>query len=209
MNNPNKRIPRWSAMFNRRNKRRNFMNDFFSDFSDYFDDFFSFPEWDTSLFDWMNSKEVQEKLKKEGKVYWGMESYVGPETNYKPKTRFWGNIEPPKSLGLKGKSHLPRLFGSGKEMDIREPYVDVMDEHDHIKIIAEMPGIKKDDIKLKATKTGDIHITAKGDNYKYEKDLQLDVEIDPNTIKANYNNGVLEIQIKKAKLEEEFDVKVE
>jgi HSP20 family protein len=78
----------------------------------------------------------------------------------------------------------------------REPLVDVFDEKDHVAVIAELPGIQ-----LKAIHTeiqGDIlTLSAANGGHKYYKEVVLPENIDANTVKTKYRNGVLEIRINK------------
>jgi len=78
----------------------------------------------------------------------------------------------------------------------REPMTDVFDEKDEIIIIAEMPGIEKEDIKLELN-DDILEITATGKIRKYRKELLLSVKAVKNNMSHNYNNGILEIRIKK------------
>jgi len=89
-----------------------------------------------------------------------------------------------------------------------EPLVDVIEDDDEIWVIAELPGADKDKIKVRATPRK-IVIRAEGEK-KYYKEIELPAEIDPDTAKASYRNGVLEIRVKKKKAEAEGkEIKVE
>ncbi len=70
-----------------------------------------------------------------------------------------------------------------------------MEGSDELKIIAELPGVQKEDIKLKTTDRT-ILITAGNGEYKYQKKLALPRAVQPETAKARYNNGVLEVTLK-------------
>ncbi|MCF8345461.1 MAG: Hsp20/alpha crystallin family protein [Bacteroidales bacterium] len=78
----------------------------------------------------------------------------------------------------------------------REPMTDVFDEKDEIVIIAEMPGIEKEDIKLELN-DDILEIAATGKIRKYRKELLLSVKAVKDNMSHNYNNGILEIRIKK------------
>ncbi len=81
--------------------------------------------------------------------------------------------------------------------EAREPLVDVFDEKDHIRIIAEMPGVGKDDIKIDVKKDK-LEIMASSGERKYVKHIDLTAHVDPDTLAASYKNGVMEIKLKKA-----------
>ena len=58
--------------------------------------------------------------------------------------------------------------------------------------------MKKEDIDLEVT--GDtLIIKVEGKDRKYYKEISLPAEVDPDSAKASYNNGVLDIQLKKVK----------
>jgi len=78
----------------------------------------------------------------------------------------------------------------------REPMTDMFDEKDEIVIIAEMPGIEENDLKIDLK--GDIlDISAERNTRKYHKELLLPAKVEKEKMKVKYNNGILEIRIKK------------
>ena len=84
----------------------------------------------------------------------------------------------------------------------------MIDADDEIWVVAELPGVSKDKIKVKVTENKVVIRASNGK--KYYKEIELPAEVDPKTAKAKYNNGVLDIRIKKkgAKKEEEGGVEV-
>ena len=71
------------------------------------------------------------------------------------------------------------------------------DRNGEIAITVDMPGIHKKDIEL----TVDKHIVrvvaiTEDRDYSFNKEIQM--ELNPSKVKANFNNGVLDITIKKA-----------
>lgn len=78
----------------------------------------------------------------------------------------------------------------------REPIVDVFDEKQEVRIIAEVPGVDENSIKTEIK--GDILILGAHDtDRKYYKEVVLPKTVDPSTLKSKYKNGVLEIRINK------------
>ncbi len=78
----------------------------------------------------------------------------------------------------------------------REPLTDVFDEKKEIVIMAEMPGVGKNDIKIDLK--GDmLEISAKNENRCYRKEILLPAKGKSENMTSCYNNGVLEIRIKK------------
>ena len=186
---------------NKKNNRKDFFNNFIESFEEFFQsgDFPTFPEMD-----WLNKPEAQEKLKELGRMFWGFSSFIGPDGV--PQTKMWGNINPPGGLNLVGGGKTANIESGLENNHIREPFIDIIEEEDKIRILAELPGIKKEDIDLKAKRDG-LKLSARN----FAKFIPLDVEIDPKSIKATYNNGVLEIRIDIANKENNdsgFKVKV-
>lgn len=82
--------------------------------------------------------------------------------------------------------------------EVREPITDVFDEKDHILIIAELPGIPEDRIKVELE--GDIlNLSASNKDRKYAKEVLLPAKVKPDSLKTVYKNGILEITIQKEK----------
>ncbi len=103
-------------------------------------------------------------------------------------------------IGPDGKPEI-REFGTKptiREAGIeeRKPLVDVIETDTEVQVIAEMPGVNKEDIELNATETS-LEIRAEGENRKYYETVELPAEVEPDSAKARYNNGVLEVILKK------------
>lgn len=106
----------------------------------------------------------------------------------RPKVQTFGNI---RSVEKKtGKSEV-------EIAEEREPIVDVFNEKDHILVIAELPGITQDCIKLDIK--GDILILeADGEKRKYAKEVLLPAQVDFAGREVSFLNGILEVKINKA-----------
>jgi HSP20 family protein len=90
-------------------------------------------------------------------------------------------------------------FGNTSEKDPaggREPLTDVIEEADRVRVIAEVPGVKKEDIELNATDRS-LEIDVSGEDRRFHKHLDLPCDVMPDSAKANYNNGVLEVILKR------------
>ncbi len=103
-------------------------------------------------------------------------------------------------IGPDGKPEI-REFGTKptiRETGIeeRKPLVDVIETDTEVQVIAEMPGVNKEDIEVNATETS-LEIRAEGENRKYYETVELPAEVEPDSAKARYNNGVLEVILKK------------
>lgn len=114
--------------------------------------------------------------------YYGYQITIGPDG--RPRIREFGNARP-ASRGLMQQS------------TVREPLVDTaIDEKDNtLTITAELPGITKQDIKLEIAQ-GLITIHAEKGDKKYHTDVPVDNEIDTESAKATYTNGILELKLK-------------
>lgn len=120
-----------------------------------------------------------------GPFVYGYSVKIGPDG--KPIIREFGNMKP----GLTGEGGPPLNL-----TERREPLVDVIEDGDTVKVLAELPGVEKMDIRLEAT---DHSLTINVDNpmRKYYKELEFPEEVDEKTAKSTYTNGVLEIVFRK------------
>lgn len=100
----------------------------------------------------------------------------------------------PKFQRFGNKPNAPR-FTSERE---KEPLIDVYDQGDTIRVIAEVPGVSKDSIKVR-TEEKMLHISANQDQRRYAKTITLPCAIIPESAQAKYNYGVLEVTLKKVK----------
>ncbi|MFP4188175.1 MAG: Hsp20/alpha crystallin family protein [Halobacteriales archaeon] len=71
-------------------------------------------------------------------------------------------------------------------------HVDVLDEGAEVRIVADLPGVEKDDIRV-AVSGESLKIQASGEEREYDERVSLPAEVDDDTGEATYNNGVLEI----------------
>jgi len=128
---------------------------------------------------------------------YGFRITIGPDGV--PKIEEFGNIR--RRRGTK-----PSITEISEE---REPLVDVLDEDDKVRIIAEMPGVEKERIKLRV-QDRKLIIKASNGHRKYYKEVDLPAEVDIKKAKATYRNGVLEIEIPKVKSRGGgFEIKIE
>lgn len=77
--------------------------------------------------------------------------------------------------------------------EVREPMVDIFDEDDHLLIVAEMPGIGADDVKLEV-KDDVLMISAEKRDKKYRKEVLLPGSFPRENMELSCNNGMLEIK---------------
>jgi len=121
-------------------------------------------------------------IREVGPIVYGYSITIGPDG--KPIIREFGNIKPGRR---------PEIV---EVSEAREPLVDVYEEDEIVKVIAEVPGVEKKDINLNATEKKLI-ISVDTPQRKYYKEVDLPAEVDPQSAKATYKNGVLEVVLKK------------
>lgn len=146
-------------------------------FDDEFDNLFkkmsrSFMNLD-DLFEGFKESGVQGS----GPFYYGYTMTVGPDG--KPVVKEYGNVKP----GL-----LPTS-------ETREPFVDTLvDEKEKIlKLVAEMPGVEKKDVKV-VVNDKTVSIDAEHGEKKYHAKVPVPHKVDKDSAKASYKNGVLELK---------------
>ena len=123
-----------------------------------------------------------------GPFVYGYSITVGPDG--KPQLREFGNVKPRLKAGK---------YGPSLDLkDAREPLVDIMTTNGEVKVIAELPGVEKNDIKVHVTDTT-LTISVDKAGRKYHKELDLPGEVEPTTAKSTYINGVLEVTLHKTK----------
>jgi HSP20 family protein len=120
-------------------------------------------------------------VKEFGPFVYGYSMKIGPDG--KPEIQEFGNIK-------KSPEGLPQV------KDEREPLVDVVETNSEIRVVVELPGVEKSDIKLHGTDDS-LEISVDTPNYKYGKEVKLPVKVQVKEAKSTYKNGVLEVIIPK------------
>ncbi|HEX5187853.1 MAG TPA: archaeal heat shock protein Hsp20 [Nitrososphaeraceae archaeon] len=129
-----------------------------------------------------------EKVREVGPIVYGYSMTIGPDG--KPKVREFGNVKSPFMGTGRGFFEQPSISSE------REPLIDVSSTDKEVKIVAEMPGISKETIRIDAY---DNYVEIKSDdpNRRYHKTIEVPDEVDIDSAKSNFNNGILEITFKK------------
>ncbi len=115
----------------------------------------------------------------------GFSIRMGP--NGKMDFEQFGNVAP------KGEKPMVR--------DEREPMVDVINKPKEVTVIAELPGVDKKSISLKVT--GENNVLDILVPHKFSKKVRLPARVKSKLAKANYKNGVLEVNLAKEKGDED------
>ena len=100
-----------------------------------------------------------------------------------------------------------------------EPKIDITNDKNAVKIVAEMPGIKEDDIDLKISEDGYLTISGEKQNVTeenvknnyfreisygmFKRTIPLPWDLDYDAAKAEYENGVLNLCIPKSQTEKQ------
>jgi HSP20 family protein len=132
------------------------------------------------------------KVREVGPIVYGYSMTIGPDG--KPHVREFGNVK--ASNGAKIGQYVRAKPQISAE---REPLSDVTTTDNEVKVILEIPGIKKEDIKIN-TYDEKVEIkTAENAQRKYHKILDLPKQADLETARSTYNNGILEVTFDKKK----------
>jgi len=118
-----------------------------------------------------------------GPFVYGYSVKIGPDG--KPEINEFGNVKPTKN-------GLPQV------QEEREPLVDIVDTDGEIHVVAELPGVEKEDIKLSGT-ADELTIAVDNAQRKYFKEVVLPAKVRVREAKSQYKNGVLEVTLPKVK----------
>ena len=125
-----------------------------------------------------------------GPIYYGYTMTVGPDG--KPVIQEYGNVKPDilptvGSCGCASQSHEPIA-------EKREPLIDTLvdDKEQTLKIVAEMPGVEKTDVKV-VVDEDIIHIDAEHGEKSYHVNVPIQHKVESDSPKATYTNGILEL----------------
>ena len=138
-----------------------------------------FKSMSSSFFDVNDAFEEVKGNFNSGPLFYGYTMTVGPDG--KPSVQEYGNVKP----------DCPHIS------DAREAIVDtIVDEKEKVvKLIAEMPGVEKTDVKILFDKNV-VDITAEHGEKKYHCKVPLQHKVDENSGKATYKNGILQLIFK-------------
>ena len=134
------------------------------------------------------------KVHEVGPLVYGYSMTIGPDG--KPHVREFGNVQA-------GKNIAEQYLGIQKPQITAErgPLSDITTTDKEVKVVLEMPGIKKEDIKINAYVEKVEIKTTDNAQRKYHKVLNLPKSADIETTRYTYNNGILEVTFDKKKEE--------
>jgi HSP20 family protein len=128
------------------------------------------------------------KVREVGPIVYGYTATIGPDG--KPRIREFGNVRPGKMIGTAG--------GRAELTSEREPLADVTTTDKEVKVVVEMPGISKQNIKVNAYDNS-VEVSTDDPQRKYHRVIDLPPEANIQTARSKYNNGILEISFDKKK----------
>ena len=126
------------------------------------------------------------KVREYGPFVYGYSMTIGPDG--RPKVREFGNVKSPFS----SKGFFTRPLVSSE----REPLADVTTTDKEVKVVVEMPGVSKENIKVNVYDNS-LEVTTTGTDRKYHEVIEIPSETDIETVTSTYKNGILEIAFKK------------
>lgn len=124
-------------------------------------------------------EEVMKELQKNPMV-WGFSATIGPDGRM--------HLNPFGNLQAEG--------DTPKVKEEREPLVEVMNQEKAIIVIAEIPGVKEDDISLKIA-SKQVIIRVSTEDRKYAKTIELPAPVTEENAQIQYSNGILELKLQK------------
>jgi len=106
---------------------------------------------------------------------------------------------------LAGKKPVVETFGNIKRTkegpvieEVREPIVDVFEEKDFVRVIAELAGVSKEDVKIKIDEDI-LNLSAERGERKYAKEVLLPFPVKEDPAEFSFKNGILELKLGKKK----------
>lgn len=187
------------------NQNRNFMRNFYN-----WDPFADFDEIENEMkkvFD--QFKNIQSDAPKElvreyknaegnkvrevGPIIYGYSVTIGPDG--KPRVREFGNVKT-SNRGIKNQSRFGNIDSEPVLSAEREPLADITTTDKEIKVILEMPGVRKEDILINAYDST-IEIISNDPKRRYHRTVEVPPEANIETVRSTYNNGILELTFDK------------
>lgn len=120
---------------------------------------------------------------KNAKAVYGFSMKMGLDGNQEAHVEPFGNV------------HRDEKTGETTVQEVSEPLVDVIEESDHVLVLAEMPGVADEDVHLDLN--GDILVLhAEKGSKKYHKEIVLPRSFDSKAMERSCRNGILEVKLK-------------
>ncbi|MFH2129519.1 MAG: Hsp20/alpha crystallin family protein [bacterium] len=119
-------------------------------------------------------------------------------------------------------ARLSDYFGYSTTQRGAYPFINLFQENDNIILTAEVPGLKKEEIKLEI-KEHLLRISGKREivypekasvhrlerrNYNFDRTIKLPVKVDANKVNAEYKNGILKVVLPRAESDKPKSIEI-
>ncbi len=162
---------------------RDFFDDMFGDFG------IDFRRMNDRLMRFFNNVMKNPETTIEGPFVYGFTYRQGPDG--RPTFQEFGNV--------------PEMMHRGPqrqiEQDVREPLTDLNEDGNNVYITYELPGISKENIDLNVSERN-VTLNVKEGPRKYHKSIDFDFKLKPESCRAKFVNGILDLSIAKEKQSE-------
>lgn len=128
------------------------------------------------------------RVREIGPFVHGYSMTIGPDG--KPRVREFGNV---KSSSADGAS----IFNRPTISSEREPMADVTTTEKEVKVIVELPGVSKENIRVNAHDNSVEVTTTNAEKRRYRHVVEIPPDTDMNTARSTYKNGILEVTFNK------------
>jgi HSP20 family protein len=135
------------------------------------------------------------KIREVGPIVYGYSMTIGPDG--KPRIREFGNVRSSSPLRGGGGGGGGGSFSTPLISSERQPLADVITTDTEVKVVLEMPGANKENIKVNAYDNSVEVTTTDQEQRKYREVIEIPPETDIETVASTYKNGILEIVFKK------------
>ena len=143
-------------------------------------------------------------VKQIGPILYGYSAIIGPDG--KPKVREFGNVRPRMRIGTSSDSRVSSR--EAQLTDEREPLADVITTDKEVRVIVELPGVNKENIKVNAYDDS-VEVNAVTQHRKYRRVVDMPAKTDVKSVKSTFKNGLLELIFKKKDMQKGTEIKVE
>jgi HSP20 family protein len=123
------------------------------------------------------------KVREIGPLVYGSTTTIGPDG--KPLVREFGNVRPRMRSG-----------SSPNILTERQPLSEVSVTDKEVLVTVELPGVSKEQIKIDAS-DNQVDVQTEDPKRKYHEVIDLPAEVDTDSVKSTFSNGLLEITFSK------------
>lgn len=110
-------------------------------------------------------------------------------------------VEDRNEIGAQGRDMDSHVAVSWHKVELenerlKKPFVEIIETHDNVVILVEIHGYKAGEMKIH-TNGAQLNILASSGKNSWNSTLTLPTSIDPRDSRARYNNGTLEVMLRK------------